>query len=94
MQFDLAEILKTQDAIDVVESKRSTELDPEIPYRDKFQFDSLRNGPIIPATFGEPPCCFALDFALSGFANVRPDHEAKQVLGIYPLSMPTYRQQC
>src|SRR4029077_482815 len=67
---------------DIVRSKGSPHLDPEIPDRHEFQFELLRDCPVASSRFGKSSGGLALEFVLTDAADIRADREAKQMLGI------------
>ena len=73
----LAAILKTRNAVDVMSRKGAPHLDPEIPGRHELQFEFLVDRPVMTATFGKSSGRLALEFAFAGVADIGTDHEAK-----------------
>ena len=78
----LAPILKTWNAGDVVRRKGASHLDPEILDGHEFQFEFLADRPVVSAIPGKSSGRLALEFALADIADIRADHEAEQMLGI------------
>src|SRR5882672_9959021 len=89
----LAAILKTRNAVDIVSRERASNLNPKIPGGHEFQFEFLADRPVPSAIPGESSGRLALEFALADVADIRSDHEAKQMLGINALGVNTARKQ-
>src|SRR5258707_678498 len=73
----LASILKTGCALNVMGREGASDLDPEIVDRHELQFEFLVDRSIVIATFGKSSGRLALEFALADVANVSADQEAK-----------------
>ena len=82
LPIHLLAILETGHAADIVGSKGSSHLDPEIPDRHEFQFEFLAHRPVAACRLGKPSRGLALEFVLTDAANIRADRKAKQMLGI------------
>ena len=65
----------------------------EIPDRHEFQFEFLVNRPVTSAIPRKSSGGLALEFTLADIADIRTDHEAKQMFGINALRARAGRQQ-
>ena len=89
----LAPILQTRYAADVMGRKGGPQFRPEILDRHEFQLEFLADRPVVSATPGKSSGGLGLEFALADIADICADHEAEQMLGINALCVNTARKQ-
>ncbi|WOK19719.1 MULTISPECIES: hypothetical protein [Rhodopseudomonas] len=94
LQGQLAAILQVGHASDIMRSECRPRLDSEISGGHEFQLELLLDCAISSLARAQPPRRLALEFPLAGIADVGPDHESEQMLGIDILAMHHTRKQC
>src|SRR5260370_12702775 len=75
----LATILKTGDAIDIVRRESASDLDPEIIGGHQLQFEFLVDRPLVTAHPGKTSGGLPLEFTFARPAPIRTHHVAKSV---------------
>ena len=89
----LAAILETGNAVDVMGREGASDLDTEILGGHEFQFEFLVDRPVVSAALGKSSGRLALEFALAGIADIGADHEAEDMLGIDAFGANAGREQ-
>ena len=82
LPIQLATILTTGNAANVVSCKRASHLYPKIIGGDELQFQFLVDRPVTAPCLGKSSGRLALEFALAKPSDIGADHEAEQMLGI------------
>src|SRR5580700_8700140 len=89
----LGTIHQSRNGCDIVSRKRRFDLNPEILHGYEFQLELLPERVVGSGLFRKSSRARGLEFAFTGIADIRADHETVDVLGVDALSESTSGMQ-
>ncbi|HMH99166.1 MAG TPA: hypothetical protein VK577_21745 [Bradyrhizobium sp.] len=89
----MAAVLEIRYAVDIMSREGASYLDTKILGGDEFQFEFLTDRPVATAALGKSSGRLALEFALTGAADIGSDHKAKKMFSIDAFGLHAIREQ-